>query len=93
MMLNPIEVVCVYAIQPIIDYLGYLKNEVHFVVFLVATALIGIVLGLFLGILTIIWYKLTRSADEAKKAALSAEKEHSDRVEDVIEDLMKEKKD
>ncbi|KQS70612.1 uncharacterized protein LOC26526936 [Drosophila erecta] len=57
---NPIEIVCVDVVQPIIDFLGYLLVEVHFIAFLAFVALLGIFLGLILGIVSVIWYKLTR---------------------------------
>ncbi|XP_043651889.1 uncharacterized protein LOC122619191 [Drosophila teissieri] len=57
---NPIEIVCVHVVQPIIDFLGYLLLDVHFIGFLAGVAVLGIILGLILGILSVIWYKSTR---------------------------------
>ncbi|XP_034135034.1 uncharacterized protein LOC117588078 [Drosophila guanche] len=56
--LNPIEIVCVYVVQPIIDFLGYLL-EVHYVAYLSGLAVIGIIIGLLFSIVSVIWYKST----------------------------------
>ncbi|XP_002133358.2 uncharacterized protein [Drosophila pseudoobscura] len=58
-MLNPIEIVCFYVVQPILDYLTYLMLEVHYVAYLAGLAVIGIVLGLAFSIISVIWYKST----------------------------------
>ncbi|EDW02996.1 uncharacterized protein LOC6562300 [Drosophila grimshawi] len=57
MMLNPIEIVCFYVAQPIIDFLAYLLNDVHYLVFLAAICMIGVFFGIGMGIVSVIWYK------------------------------------
>lgn len=59
-MYNPIEICCYYVVQPIIDYLSYLLNEVHYLAFLLGMAVLGICVGLVMGIISVIWYKYSR---------------------------------
>jgi len=63
---NPIEIVCVHVVQPIIDLLDYILTEVHFVAFIAAVACLGVIIGLILGIVTLVWFKITRD-EETKK--------------------------
>jgi len=56
-MLNPIEIICYYVVQPIVDFLAYLLNDVHYLAFLAAICLIGVLLGLVMGIITLICFK------------------------------------
>ncbi|XP_017061566.1 uncharacterized protein LOC108101658 [Drosophila ficusphila] len=72
---NPIQIVCFRVVQPIIDFLGYLLNEVHFLAFLAGLAFLGIFLGLIFGTITVIWYKSTR---DGKIKDCCAEKESLD---------------
>jgi len=57
MMLSPIEIICYYVAQPVVDFLVYLLNDVHYLAFLVAVAVMGILFGLFVGVLTLICMK------------------------------------
>ncbi|XP_034474224.1 uncharacterized protein LOC117781561 [Drosophila innubila] len=57
MMLNPIEIICYYLVQPIVDLLAYLLNDVHYLAFLAAICVIGVLLGLVMGIITLICFK------------------------------------
>lgn len=59
-MYNPIEIVCYYVAQPIVDYLAYLLNDVHYLAFVLAIAVLGTILGLVMGIISVIWYKCSR---------------------------------
>ncbi|KRF98428.1 uncharacterized protein Dwil_GK27942 [Drosophila willistoni] len=64
---NPIEVVCIHIVQPIIDLLAYLLNEVHFLAFMAGCAVLGITLGLIFGIISVVWYKCSRETTVTKK--------------------------
>ncbi|XP_044316190.1 uncharacterized protein LOC108048326 [Drosophila rhopaloa] len=66
MFFNPIEIICTCLIQPIIDFLVYLMDEVHYLAFLAGLAFLGIFLGLIFGIISVIWYKSTRDVDTKK---------------------------
>lgn len=57
---NPIEIVCYYVAQPIVDFLAYLLNDVHYLAFVLAISLLGTILGLVMGIISVIWYKCSR---------------------------------
>lgn len=70
---NPIEIFSVRVVQPIINFLGYLLQDVHYVAFLAAVALLGIFLGLVFGIICVIWYKTTRDEKSEKKVFRSEE--------------------
>ncbi|XP_032573870.1 uncharacterized protein LOC116800981 [Drosophila sechellia] len=66
---NPIEIVCVHVVQPIIDFLDYMLMEVNFVAFLAAVACLGVIMGLILGIVTFIWFKMSRDEETKKTCA------------------------
>ncbi|KAH8404900.1 hypothetical protein KR222_010062, partial [Zaprionus bogoriensis] len=66
-MYNPIEIICFYVAQPIVDFLGYLLNEVHFLAFLLATALLGVILGIGMGLVSVAWYKWQGVQSSTKK--------------------------
>ncbi|ALC38381.1 CG43922 [Drosophila busckii] len=75
MLYNPIEIVCVYMVQPIIDYLAYLLNEVHYGAYLVAVALIGVALGLIFSLISLAWYKWNGGEQAEIKAENLTEKQ------------------
>ncbi|XP_030555600.1 uncharacterized protein LOC115758939 [Drosophila novamexicana] len=60
MMFNPIEIICYYVAQPVIDLLAYLLNEVHYSAFFAGICVIGVLFGLLMGIVSVIWYKCCR---------------------------------
>ncbi|XP_017097152.1 uncharacterized protein [Drosophila bipectinata] len=66
MILNPIEAVCVYVVQPIIDLLAYLQNDVHYVAYLGGLAVLGMCLGLLFSIITVLWYRSLHPEEFAK---------------------------
>lgn len=66
-MYNPIEIVCYYVAQPIVDFLAYLLNDVHYLAFVLAIALLGTILGLIMGMISVIWYKCSRPESEKHK--------------------------
>ncbi|XP_034097642.1 uncharacterized protein LOC132791073 [Drosophila nasuta] len=67
MMLNPIEIFCYYVAQPVVDFLAYLLHDVHYLAFIVAVAMIGILLGLVMGVLSLICIKLQGEDQPVKK--------------------------
>lgn len=72
-MYNPIEISCYYVVQPIIDYLSYLLNEVHYLAFLLAMSLLGICVGLVMGIISVVWYKYSRPEYKSKSKMSEAQ--------------------
>ncbi|XP_030243004.1 uncharacterized protein LOC115563717 [Drosophila navojoa] len=67
MLLNPIEVICFYVVQPIIDFLEHLLNAGYRMAFYVCICGIGVMLGIILGCLSVIWYKYVNSVDPEEK--------------------------
>lgn len=65
-MLNPIEIFCYFVAQPVVDFLSFLLNDVHYLAFLAAVSVIGVLFGLFMGIITLICFKY-QGLDEPKK--------------------------
>lgn len=66
-MYNPIEIVCYYVAQPIVDFLAYLLNDVHYLAFVLAIALLGTILGLVMGMISVVWYKCSRPESDKNK--------------------------
>ncbi|KAH8377347.1 hypothetical protein KR093_004989 [Drosophila rubida] len=67
MMLNPIEIFCYYVAQPVVDFLAYLLNDVHYLAFIGAVAMIGVLVGLLMGIVSVICMKLQGSPEAVQK--------------------------
>ncbi|XP_017859091.1 PREDICTED: uncharacterized protein LOC108611125 [Drosophila arizonae] len=67
MLLNPIEVICYYVVQPIIDFLEHLLNAGYRMAFYACICGIGVMLGVILGCVSVIWYKYANPVEPEEK--------------------------
>ncbi|XP_023175162.1 uncharacterized protein LOC111602378 [Drosophila hydei] len=66
MVLGPIELICYYVVQPIIDFLDKLLISGHYIAFYIGISVFGVLLGIVMGIVSVIWYKYV-NREEPKK--------------------------